>query len=196
MSGCGIGAISDKPYFFGVRDMRKIIVVASTCLLLTTALDAKAIKRNEATPAAVKALTDCKSIAEPTQRLLCYDAAVNAVETAITGGDLYVVDKTEIRKTRRSLFGLPLPNLGLFGDDADDKNVVREIDDVVASATPGFDGNWTIQVDTGSVWRQTDGYSLAISPKKGTKIRIMRAALGSYKMSVGGDSAIRVKRIR
>ena len=60
----------------------------------------------------------------------------------------------------------------------------------------GAGGLWAMELDSGAVWRQTDGNKLSRRPKPGSTVEIRSAALGSYFMNVDGQTAIRVKRDR
>ena len=117
---------------------------------------------------------------------------------AAAKNEVYMVDKQQVQKTRRTLFGLPLPNLGLFGggDDDDDnkENQISELESTVKSASFNGEG-WIITIAEGSTWQQMDFSPLALSPKPGMPVVIKRAALGTYKMSVRKQPGIKVKRI-
>lgn len=156
---------------------------------------ARSARKQEPTPAVIAAIVTCRALADTPARLACYDAAAAGLAQAIDRKAIYVVDKAQVQKTRRSLFGLPLPSLGIMGDDSDDENKVVQLDGVIRGASAGFDGNWMITLEDGSVWRQVDASPLGHSPRKGDKIVVKRAALGSYKMNVAGQSAVRVRRV-
>jgi len=152
-------------------------------------------RRADPPPAEVfTALTRCRAIAADQERLACFDLAIGKIETAVAQNELYVVDKKQVRETRKTLFGLSLPDLGLFGSDSDDKNQVSEVELVVRSAQPAGDG-WRMVMEDGSVWLQTDGRPLGRSPKPGAKVIVKQGSLGSFKASVSGQPAIKVKRV-
>ena len=65
----------------------------------------------------VGALEACRAIADPTQRLACYDKQAGALLDAAQTGDVAVVDKAEVRKARKSLFGFTMPNIPFFAGD-------------------------------------------------------------------------------
>jgi hypothetical protein len=144
-------------------------------------------------------LSACRTIADNAQRLACFDAAAAKLDAAVAANDVYMVDKAQVRQTRRTLFGLPLPDLGLFGggggDDKDtDKNEITQIDSTITSARMNADG-WVITIAEGSAWQQTDSKPLGVRPKPGMAVVVKRAALGSYRMNIDGQAAIKVKRI-
>ena len=173
--------------------MKTTLVAATVMLALAGPVSAQ--DKQTATPATIAALASCRGETDPAKRLACYDKAAGDLQTAITAKNLYVIDKTEVRETRRSLFGLPLPRLGLFGDIAKDGNSVDEIEGVARSSVAGSDGSWQVTLEDGSTWRQTDTRGMGLAPAKGSKVVVQRGALGSFKMKVGRGPAVKVRRI-
>lgn len=173
--------------------------VALTILLAATASIALAKENTKAeTPALYKQLAACRAIADGTERLACFDKTSAELDAAVARNDVYMVDKQQVQKTRRTLFGLTLPSLGLFGGGDDDndgaEDQITELESTVKSASFNGEG-WVITIAEGSTWRQMDSSPLALSPKPGMPVTIKRAALGSYKMSIRKQSAIKVKRV-
>lgn len=172
---------------------------ASLALLLAISASAAVGKEKvpPESPALYKQLASCRTIADANARLQCFDKAAAELDSAVARNEVFMVDKQQVQKTRRTLFGLPLPNLGLFGggDDNDNsENQVTELESTVKSAS--YNGEaWVITIVEGSTWQQTDFSPLALSPKPGMAVVIKRAALGTYKMSVRKQPAIKVKRI-
>lgn len=141
----------------------------------------------------------CKTIADPAQRLACYDQNVGALADAKAKKDIVVVDRQEVREAKRSLFGFTLPNLRIFGDSdggkskSADEPEETEITAAVRSARQDGDGNWIIVLDDGAVWHQTAG-DIALAPKSGMQVTIRRAALGSYFLRVGKQPGVKARR--
>lgn len=170
--------------------------VVATALIMPAAF---AEDRSEPRPAALVKLVDCRSIADDARRLACYDLAVNAIDKAEREKELVVVDRGQIRKARRSLFGLTLPNLGIFGsrDDAGapDEEGVTRIETTIARAMQDPMGKWIMILPDGARWLQIDSRDVPRSPRAGMPIVIRRAAMGSFLAKVDGQIAIRVRRI-
>ena len=176
--------------------MNRSIILLGVALTLgaSSVLPAKT-QKPQARPEAFEALVRCRTISEADARLQCFDAASATLEDATQRRELVVVDRKQIRETKKSLFGLDLPNLNIFGGGDDDAEPeIKSVDGVVASAYADGDGRWVVKLEDGSTWAQTDNSALALSPKKGQKIRINRAALGSYMMRVNNQPAVRAKR--
>jgi hypothetical protein len=145
-------------------------------------------------PEIYSALLACRTVEDKDARLTCFEQATDRLEAAAQKGEVVVVDRQEIRKTKKTLFGLPLPSLGILGDGADKEDQVNEVDGVVAAAGRSGDGRWTLTLADGARWQQIDDRPLAFEPKRGDPVIIRRAALGSFMMKIKGQQAIRVRR--
>jgi hypothetical protein len=144
-------------------------------------------------PALYSELIRCRSVADEKERLACFESATAQLETAIEKRDILVVDREQVRKTRRTLFGLSLPTLDILGDEKED--AVNEVDGVIAGVGTNSDGRWSMTLRDGARWQQIDSRPLAFPPKAGDKVVIRRAAMGSFMMRVSGQPGIRVKRL-
>src|SRR3954447_7866596 len=161
-------------------------LIGTVLIVAGAAASAKTASAPAARPAAFEALVKCRAIAEDAARLRCFDQATAALEQAAARRDLVIVDRAQVRQTKRTLFGLELPHLSIFGGNDDDKaEEVSQIEGVVASASETGAGRWSVTLEDGGTWIQVDDNVIAIAPKHGTKVLIKKAALGSYMMRVG-----------
>lgn len=153
-----------------------------------------------ADPAALSALSACRSQVDPEARLACYDREVAALEAAVTDKRVVVMDRDQVRRTRRTLFGLALPNLSLFGDndegtgDATEEEDVTRLETTIKRVAQNGRGIWSFELEEGGRWSQIDSRNLVRDPKPGSSIVIRRAAMGSYLANIDGQIAIRVRR--
>lgn len=179
---------------------KTILMTLAVALLAVPALAAKPAKDISSPPvAAVQKLLDCRAIQAADARLACYDAGAGTLSAAIASKDIVVADRAQIRNARRSLFGLTLPSFNLFGngdeaDDKEDREAFAELNSTIASARRRGDRNWIIILEDGAKWVQTDSRDFIRDPDRGMKIRIRRAAMGSYLANVQGQTAVRVMR--
>jgi len=141
----------------------------------------------------VQAVIGCKSIADPTERLACFDKAVGAMADADAKGDLVTLDHEQRRTVRRQAFGLTLPALSMF-DRGEKPEEAHRASYTVVQAWTDAEGKWMFKLDTGAVWRQTDDNALMKSPHQGSVADISTGALGSFFMKVDGQLSIRVHR--
>jgi hypothetical protein len=141
--------------------------------------------------AVVQAVVDCRKIEDAAQRLACYDAAVEAMNKAEATGDLVTLDRRQRQAVRKQAFGFTLPTLSMF--DTGEKQV-DQIDETLATAHQIAQGKWVFQMQDGAIWRQIDDEWLSRPPHPGSVVKISRAMLGSYMLSVDGQPGLRVHR--
>lgn len=146
----------------------------------------------DAVPAQVQRLLACRSIADPTERLACFDREIGTTAAAVERKDLVVVDRDEVRRAKRTLFGLSLPKIALFGSDGEE---VSQIDGVIDGVGRNRDGGYVFILQDGSKWSQTDSRPIALEPERGDKVVVKKAALGSFMLSVGRQPGVRVQRV-
>lgn len=145
-------------------------------------------------PETFEALIRCRTITEDSARLRCFDEASAALQAAAERRDLVVVDRAQVRESRRRLFGIRLPNLPVFGGGNEEEEEVDRVEGVVAAARQDGLGHWIVTLEDGAVWVQTDNNRLALRPRPGQPVVISRGALGSYMMQVNRQPGIRVRR--
>ena len=148
----------------------------------------------------LQAIVDCRALADRDARLNCYDSAADKLDKAEASGQVVVVDKEQVRKVRKDVFGLQLPSLDIFSAVArKGPGAVEDIDQlqaVVKSASRIEQGRWVLELETGAVWRQTDDFGLARDPHPGSKIEIRKGALGSFYIKVDGQPSFKAHRDR
>lgn len=174
--------------------MTALLDVAAAAMLLLAGAQPPA---GQAPPASVSALLACRTLADEAARLRCFDQAAAQFETATTRGEVLIVDRQQVRSTRRRLFGLPLPDINLFGSRERAEDVPRSVTGEIASVSYDRDrGGWIMTLRDGAVWRQTDNTTLALEPRAGQRVVINRAVLGNFVMQVARQPGIRVRRVR
>lgn len=138
-------------------------------------------------------LTACRAIADGPARLTCYDTAAAALDVAERQGEVVVIDRAQVSETRRQLFGFELPTLPrLFGSEANQE--IDSIETTLQSATQTAENRWVFRLADGGVWRQIDSDPMRFQNRPGQPVRVRKAALGSYLMTIGNSRAVRVRR--
>lgn len=174
----------------------RLLILAATLAAAPAPLFAQTASP-PARPETLTRVLGCRALESAEARLACYDREVAAFEAAESSRQIVVMDRQEVRRTRRTLFGLPLPDLGIFGDaNPDEEEGVSEITSTVRSATRNQNGQWVIVLEDGARWVQTDTRGPRRTVNPGMPIRIRRATMGSYMASIGEQSGIRVRRDR
>jgi hypothetical protein len=172
---------------------RYYAVGAAAVLAVASGTAAAQNPPREAPPAAFARAVQCRAIPNAQERLACYDREVGALEQAERAAEIRVVDRQQMRNTRRTLFGLALPDINIFGGN-DGGEAVNEISSTVKSFSQDSAGKYIFELADGARWRQIDTRE-TVPPKVGQPIRIRRAAMGSFLANVNNRIAIRVRRV-
>ncbi|MFS0735709.1 hypothetical protein ABC347_01550 [Sphingomonas sp. 1P06PA] len=186
----------------GIKGMKQMVgragIGLAVLLLLGLGGQASAADKPGARPKILSDLVGCRALTDAAERLACYDRGVAALDTAEQAKDVVVVDRAQVRQARRSLFGLSLPSLKIFGnsDDGKEAEAFKEIETTIKSASyNGQTQRWTIVLEDGARWTQTETKRFRRDPKPGMKIKIREALMGSYFANVGEQQATRMQRI-
>lgn len=145
-------------------------------------------------------LLKCRGITEDSARLACFDRQVAAMDSASQRDEVVVLDKAELSKTRKTLFGFSFPKLPFLSgsDDEDKKDAVKEegvshIEATIESVKSLGYGKWQIRLEDGAEWVTTEAVTFR-DPKPGAKIEIKRASMGSFMGKIEGR-AVRMRRV-
>ncbi len=147
----------------------------------------------------VLALQACRAKADATDRLACYDQAVDVLSAATASQDLVVIERSEVRKARKGLFGFSLPRIGFLagreGNKEDEADAVR-FEGKIISVRDIANGGWQFAVEGGAVWMTMETSFSFKTPAPDRMVVIERGALGSYSARVGNGGWVRVKRLQ
>jgi hypothetical protein len=172
--------------------MNKLLPIVVVALLAGPALAKDPPKQSPL----VGALEACRAIADPTERLACYDKEAGALIAAAQTGDVAVVDKAEARRARKSLFGFAMPNLPFFSGDKSADEVSDTLESTITKANGIGYGKFRITIAEGNaVWETTETYGTMREPRSGDKISIKRGTLGSYMLRIGSNRGVKGKRV-
>ncbi len=154
-------------------------------------LAAFALAADPAVPSAVDAIETCRQIVDGATRLTCFDRAAAALADARARKDLVVMNRAEVRRTKRGLFGFSLPSLQLFGGD--DNDAVKQLDGKIAGTAPYGYGFYMLTLDDGSQWETIDRVT-GFSPRRGDAVRIKYGPFGYRATSLG--SIVPIRRVK
>jgi hypothetical protein len=149
----------------------------------------------------VAALRACQGKTDPTERLACYDAAVGSIVSASSEGEVTVVDREDVRKTRRKLFGFALPDLGIFGgkSDKEDPKQAEEstaLQTTIAGVRSSSEGSFIITTEEGAEWQLSEVPARLLRPRVGQPLEIRAGALSSYFLRINGQKGVKGRRVR
>jgi hypothetical protein len=173
---------------------RSCLLAAAALVAFPAAAFAQPAEEAPQRPELFEALVRCRALADDSARLQCFDAAAANLQQAAERRELVVVDRQQIRESRRRLFGLALPRLPIFGGGDEEEDEIDSIESQVASASQIEFGRWLVRLEDGSTWVQTDNEILAGRPRPGQPVRVSRAALGTFMMRVNNQPGVRVRR--
>ena len=139
-------------------------------------------------------LKACQQITEDSARLTCFDAAVGGIVTASEAGDVQVIDREDVRETRRSLFGFSLPNLRILGTSEE------ETDELFTTtlASVRYTGRSSARVTTaeGAVWEMNNIPSNRRDFEVGDTVEFKEASLGFYFLRIDGQTGVKGRRVQ
>jgi len=135
----------------------------------------------------------CRAIGDSAARLQCFDVASKALEDATENRQIVLLDQSEVRKTKRSLFGFALPKIPFFADTGDAQSEdFQQIEGELTGVQAIANGWYQFTVKDAGTWQTTEASWTVL--KNGQKFKIKRAAMGSF-MLVINNRGIRVKRV-
>jgi hypothetical protein len=171
--------------------------------LAALAVSEAGITAAPATPTApmakqVTALQACRTKADAAERLACYDKAVDDLSAATASQDVVVVERSEVRKARKGLFGFSLPRIGFLsgreGNKEDEADAVRLETKIASSRSVGY-GKWRFTLDDGAIWETTEANIGFDDPLPGRTVLLEKGSLGGYFAKVGKGRSVRAKRV-
>lgn len=183
---------------FGSRGLARVFA-------LTTAFAACSAAAQPAptSPDYIGDLKACRAIADERERLACYDAKVGTMVSANEAGDVRIVDREDVRRTRRQLFGFSVPDVGvLAGDDKSsdkDGNGDGDKDELfttsIASARALPNGGWRFTTAEGAIWEINNPPRRLAPIKPGDTVEFKKATLGYYFVRIAGQIGVKGRRV-
>ena len=162
--------------------------------LVALALGSAAASAEPKSASEIAAVGACRAIADSASRLACFDKAAAELQQALDRKTLTVLDREGVRQTKRSLFGFALPSIPLFNrSDETKRDEFTEIETTAAQVRSIGNGKFEFTLPDGAHWQTTDPSPM--EPKIGTKLRIKKAALGSYFLFADHERPVRARRI-
>lgn len=144
-------------------------------------------------PDYVENLKACQTLTDDMARLACFDSAVGAILAANESGDVQVIDKEDVRETRRSLFGFSLPNIGLFGGGDDEEDTRFET--TIASVRYIGRNSARFTTEEGAVWELNNIPARLRTIKAGDPVEFRKASLGYFFVRIAGQTGIKGRRV-
>lgn len=141
-------------------------------------------------------LKACSTIKDEDDRLECYDAKVGAMVSASEAGDVKIVDREDVRRTRRQLFGFTVPDLDILEGDEQDKETSEMLETTITSARQMTNKAWRFTTAENAVWEISNAPARLAAIKAGDKVVFKKASLGFYFIRINGQMGVKGKRIQ
>lgn len=145
----------------------------------------------------VEALRACQSQLDAQTRLACYDREAANFVAATDKGDLRVLDKAQVEKSRRGLFGFSLPRVDLFGGSkAGVPDEIEILESTITSVRQISEDSWQFRIAEGNaLWQIAEAPMRFNAPRVGDAVEFKRASFGSYFIRVGKQIGVKGRRL-
>ncbi|MEP2140782.1 MAG: hypothetical protein ABJI41_14840 [Erythrobacter sp.] len=155
--------------------------------------------QNGATPDFLAKLKECQAITDDADRLACFDGSVTAMVAANEAGQVQIVDQEDVRKTRRQLFGLSVPEIDILKGKDDDKQTkeARELLETTITSVRYLSSRkirFTTQED--AVWEINRAPTRLRTVEAGDTVVFKKASLGTFFIRIDGQLGVKGKRVR
>ncbi|MEP6784401.1 MAG: hypothetical protein ABI898_01525 [Sphingomonadales bacterium] len=175
-------------------------MIARVLAVAVVAWSAPSLAANTTVPTSkpVAALQQCRTVADPATRVACYDRAVDALTAATASNEVVIVERQEVRKVRKGLFGFSVPRIGFLtgrADNVEDKADAAELETTITASRSIGNGKWRFTVEGGATWETVETNMGFSEPLPGRKVLLEAGSLGSYFATVGKGRRVQAKRI-
>jgi hypothetical protein len=187
-----------------MRKVNKTVIALSGAGFVVAAVAlAQAQTPNQASraPQVLESVYACAGKTNDAERLACYDAAVGALKTAQSQGEITAIDKAQAKALERESFGFNLPSLpklafpDLFGngDGGQAETPTAEVSATITRMSGQSKPTFTLS--NGQVWQSIDNEQNR-NARVGGAVVVRRGVTGSFLMRIeAGGTALRVRRL-
>lgn len=149
-----------------------------------------------ADPDYLEELKKCQVLSDDIQRLDCFDSAVNAIVVANDAGDVQVIDRADVRETRRSLFGFALPDIKLFGGDAGEEEDDELFRTTITNVRYFSAKKAQFTTAEGAVWEMRNIPRRLRDIEPGHEVEFKPASFGYFFVRINGQMGVKGRRIQ
>ncbi len=130
-------------------------------------------------------LEPCVAMRRDSERLACYDRAVAAIAAGTAAAN----------PSPQDMFGANVDTEKSPEDSDKKRDELRQISGAVTSTRHADDGMIVVTLDNGQVWRQQDG-NVTLTIESGDTVTVVRASLGTFRITDKRGRSARFKRLR
>ncbi len=177
--------------------MRRFATVGGTAFALCLIGGISVMAQPTLTPSAtyISDLKVCGGIADESQRVACYDAKVSAFIRAVDAGDVRLLDRAEVRRTKRQLFGISVPELEILKEDGNEAEVSDLFETTITSAARLSATSWRFTTAEGAVWEINNAPRRLKPITAGDTVTFKKAALGFFFVRINGQIGVKGRRV-
>jgi hypothetical protein len=171
-------------------------------LLLSLAVFVAGPARADATRDALAEIAKCADIADSSERLQCFDAAVPRAKSTLAAPAQQPAEKRGLLEWFGFTRSQPVAKTEDFGKPVPEARLgeITEITATVVEFAKTLRGKSVFILDNGQVWRQLDGDGTEVrdpAPGANMKVTIETGAVGSYNLTIEGrNGLIKVSRLK
>jgi len=140
-------------------------------------------------------LKTCQEIADDSERLACFDRRVAGLVTASEAGDVRLVDREDVRRTRRQLFGFSVPDVGILKGDEKDEEATETMTTTITSVRYRPRRKIEFMTAEGAKWEIFRAPRRLQTIKPGDEVEFKKAALGTFFIRINGQMGVKGKRV-
>lgn len=141
-------------------------------------------------------LKGCRALVGEAERVACYDANVGSLLGAVEAGEVRLVDREEVRKTRRQLFGIALPEVAMLKDDEAEKEDRADLfETTITSGRQTGPSTWRFTTAEGAVWEINNPPRKLAPFKPGDTVVFKKASLGYYFIRINSQIGVKGRRV-
>lgn len=178
---------------------RRIVTTGAVgvAIAMTGTLAVVAQPAIESSASILEGLRGCRALAGRNERVICYDAKVGALLGAVEAGDVRLVDREQVRKSRRQLFGLTLPDVDILKADAKEKLEEESslFETTIATGRQIAPTSWRFTTIEGAVWEINNPVRRIAPLEPGDKVVFKSASLGYYFIRINGQIGVKGRRV-
>ena len=128
----------------------RLSLIGAAALLLSVPTVAQD-KDDLATSPLVDNLATCTAIVDDAARLACFDREVGAFVGEAKDGSVKVVEKEDIDKARKKLFGYSVPDAGIFkADSKEEEEANKRLTSTITKVRQVSSKEWHIWIEEGA----------------------------------------------
>lgn len=145
-------------------------------------------------------LKTCQAIEEPNERLACFDASVGEIVAASEAGEVRIIDREDVRQTRRALFGLSVPDVGVLKSDEDKTEEGKEarelLETTITSVRYRSARKIRFTTQEGAIWEINNAPRRLRTIEPGNSVIFKKASLGYFFIRIEGQLGVKGRRVQ